>query len=158
MAPLNLEGAFRIRAAAQKTSEAKTSAVAAAADPPANPNPPPQDPYFARLVKLVPSEVLALYLAFKTSAGTFVGYWALVCLGLVIVVRTLGTRQAGKPIQIAAVAIATVSYVLWIYATNGYLVNEHFAVPDAYNGIVSVAIGVWTFLLPYIYKGDPTDG
>jgi hypothetical protein len=51
-----------------------------------------------------------------------------------------------------------VSYVLWIYATGGYLVNEHFAVPAAYNGIVSVAIGVWTFLLPYLYKGDPTDG
>ncbi len=110
------------------------------------------DPYLSRLLKLVPAEVLALYLTFKEVAAGFLGVWATICLVLVVVVRTIGNRQAGKPIQIAAIIIATVSFVLWLYASGGYLLNVKLPVNS--SGVVSVAIGVWTFLLPYLYKGD----
>jgi hypothetical protein len=100
----------------------------------------------------VPAEVLALYLTFKEVATTFLGVWATICLILVVVVRTIGNRQAGKPIQIAAIAIASVSFVLWLYASGGYLLSAKL--PANSSGVVSVAIGVWTFLLPYLYKGD----
>ena len=80
--------------------------------------PAPGDPYLSRLIKLIPSEVVALYLTFKE----------------------------------VAILIATVSFVLWVYATDGYFL--HFRRPANVPGLISVSVGVWTFLLPYLYKGD----
>lgn len=112
----------------------------------------PGDQYLSRLVKLVPAEAVTLYLTFKEIAATWLGIWALVCLLVVVAVRTLGNRQSGKPIQIGAVVIATVSFVLWVYATGGYFLQ--IQPPASMPGIVSAGIGVWTFVVPYFYRGD----
>jgi hypothetical protein len=124
-----------------------TAKFAARRRPPA-----PGDPYLSRLIKLVPSEVVALYLTFKEVAVSWLGIWATICLVLVVVVRTLGTRQAGKPVQVGAILIATVSFILWVYATGGHFL--HIRPPANVPGLISVSVGVWTFLLPYLYKGD----
>jgi hypothetical protein len=110
------------------------------------------DPYLQRLVKLVPSEVLALYITFKEIATSWLGIWAAICLVLVVFVRTIGTHQAGKPIQIIAITVATVSFVLWVYATGGYFFE--LKLPANIPGVISIAVGVWTFIVPYICKGD----
>ena len=123
------------------------------APPPSPPSPSKQgDEYLKRLVLLIPSEVLALYLTFKEAAASWLGVWSLICLLLVLLVRTVGTKQQGKPVQAMAVVVACVSFVLWIYATGGQLLG--FALPASAPGAVSVAIGVWTFVVPYFYKGD----
>ena len=132
------------------------AAVPAGAGPDTGvPSPPPKkgDQYFERLLKLVPAEVLALYITFKEIAASWLGIWAAICLVIVVFVRTVGTAQAGKPIQVAAVVVATVSFILWVYATGGYFLQ--FKLPEKMPGIISVAVGVWTFMVPYFYKGDP---
>ena len=110
------------------------------------------DLYLSRLVKLVPSEVVALYLTFKETAATWLGTWATVCLGLVVLTRTLGTHEAGKRVQVGAVLVSMVSFGLWVYATNGQFLSVEL--PASPPGLISVAIGVWTFVVPLIYKGD----
>jgi len=109
------------------------------------------DPYLARLVKLIPAEVVALYLTFKEVAVSWLGIWATICLGLVILVRALGTRESGK-VQKATVFVASVSFVLWVYATGGHFLT--FTWPATIPGIISVSVGVWTFGVSYLYKGD----
>jgi hypothetical protein len=81
------------------------------------------DQYLSRLVKLVPSEVVVLYLTFKETATTWLGIWSTICLGLVVLTRTLGTHEAVE-------------------------------LPASPPGLISVAISVWTFLIPLFYKGD----
>ena len=56
------------------------------------------------------------------------------------------------------VVISSVSFVLWVYATGGTF--PQLPAPTAPTGIIPVAIGVWTFLIPYVYKGEerPQDG
>jgi hypothetical protein len=138
---------FRVRAL---QTPAATKGVAPAPAEPAQ-----GDPYLTRLVKLIPSEVITLYLAFKTTAaGTVleVSGWAAICLGLVILARAVGTYEKGKGIQIMAVIVSTVSFILWIYATNGYfpILGQ---IAQNNMGLISIGIGVWTFLVPYLYKG-----
>jgi hypothetical protein len=70
----------------------------------------------------------------------------------VILVRTLGTRRDGQKIQWLVVLISSISFALWVYATGGNFLN--IALPST-PGIISTAVGVWTFLIPYFYKGDP---
>jgi hypothetical protein len=84
--------------------------------------------------------------AFKETAVTWLGVWATICMGLVALTRTLGTHEAGKRVQVGAVLVSMVSFALWVYATDG--------LPESPPGLISVAIGVWTFLIPLIYKGD----
>jgi hypothetical protein len=140
------EAPFRIRSPKGRIAQTKEVAPAAVQAEP--------DPYFARLVKLVPAEVLALFVTFKQAAVSFLGTWSLICLVLVVIVRTIGNKQAGKPIQWIAVAVATISFGLWVYATGGHLGALKLPNKPEAEAAVSIAIGVWTFVVPYFYKGD----
>ncbi len=116
------------------------------------------DAYMQRLVQLIPAEIVALYLTFHGLAdpkGSFALGWPIICLGLVIIVRILGTHDPGFSIlmfwkcQWIAVGVAAVSYVLWIYAIGdtiwGFTVRKPIW--------ISASIAIWTIFVPYFYKG-----
>jgi hypothetical protein len=117
--------------------------------PTAGPNE-PGDVYMERLVKLVPTEVIGVFLAGKGYAESWIGTWAVICLALVLISRIWGTYQKGEPIQWVGVAVSFVSFAIWIYAIGAHILN--FILPDA--GIAYIAVLIWTFLVPYFYKGD----
>ncbi|MGC4013371.1 MAG: hypothetical protein QM755_02470 [Luteolibacter sp.] len=119
--------------------------------PGAPPQPPPatDKPYLARLVLLVPAEVISLYVAMKQAAEKFLPAFGLVCLLLVILVRAKATWADGRPEWIS-VGISAISFSLWIYSVGGAL--PYLPAP-ADPGIISVAIAVWTFAVPYFYQG-----
>jgi len=131
------------------------------------------DPYLARLVKLVPAEVLAIYAAFKAyfvaakgdaelTGWESLGTWGWICFFLVIGSRMWGTSQPEtaeanpQPVQKAAVVIAAFSFVLWIYANNGGLLwADHWLkfLRSGEGKYGSIAIALWTFIIPWFYKG-----
>lgn len=103
-----------------------------------------------RLVRLVPSEVIAVYLTGKGYATNWPGIWSFVCLGLVVVIRVWGTKEPGTRVQWIAVAVSAVSFVIWVYAIGGRFLA--IVLPDP--GIAPAAVLVWTVVVPIIYKGD----
>lgn len=113
--------------------------------------------YMGRLVLLIPGEVISLYLVGigiippDSKIGLIV--WAVVCLILVVLVRTCGTgdRADNEPIQWTAVVVSSISFVIWIYVMQGPFQAYGLAIP--YVG--SLIIMVWTFVVPYFYRGDP---
>ncbi len=115
------------------------------------------DAYMQRLIQLIPAEVVALYLAFHSQSdpnGSFSWYWPIICLVLVVIIRIFGTRKpdgSALSFQPLAVAIAAVSFVLWIYAIGDKMAGLAFAGEPIW---ISAAIAVWTVVVPYFYKGD----
>lgn len=109
-----------------------------------------EKPYLARLVLLVPAEVISLYMALKPAAVNFLPWFGLICLALVILVRVKATAVGGRP-EWLGVGISTGSFALWLYATGGSLPGLP---PPADAGIISVAVGVWIFAVPYFYTGS----
>ena len=103
-----------------------------------------------RLIRLVPAEVVAVYLAGRGYATNWLGIWATVCLVLVFIVRIWGTNEPVKGVQWPAVGVAAVSFVIWVYAMGGNFLN--LTLPDP--GIASAAVLVWTVVVPIFYKGD----
>jgi len=128
--------------------------------------------YIDRLVKLIPSEVVGLYIAGKgviqakfdpaitpPPAGEdwyWIG-WTLVCFLAVILSRAWATRdpETGTPPQWGAVAIAALSFVFWIYTLGDIFsrVTPHYWSPV----IGTLTVMVWTFLVPFFYKGDEAE-
>jgi len=123
-----------------------TSARAAAVGRPAG----PADPWLARLVKLVPAEIVAVYLAGRPLAQQrYAGTWPVACLVLVVIVRAWGTRDRRGP-QWVSVAISAVSFVLWVCAMGGRFLTYNVDVNLAALGVL-----VWTTLVPVLWRGEP---
>lgn len=104
--------------------------------------------WMERLIKLIPSEVVAVYLAGKNLAQEYLIYWSVVCLGVVVVIRIWGTTAPTRGPQFPAVLISAVSYILWVLAIGGF--PERLVPPN----LVALSILVWTAIVPVLYKGD----
>jgi len=124
-----------------------TSSRASAVGRPAG----PVDPWLARLVKLVPAEIVAVYLAGRPLAQErYAGGWPVVCLVLLVIVRAWGTSDRRGP-QWVSLAISAVSFVLWVYAMGGRFLTYNVDVNLAALGVL-----VWTTLVPVFWRGEPT--
>ncbi|MEA3194859.1 MAG: hypothetical protein QOD26_3192 [Betaproteobacteria bacterium] len=116
----------------------------------------PLQSYMDRLIKLIPAEIVSLYLVgigiIPKEEGTSLIVWGLVCLVLVVIVRAYATSDSAaqlKP-QWGAIAVSSVSFVIWIYNMPGPFQVLGWAVP--YIGALLVL--VWTFIIPFFYKGS----
>ena len=109
----------------------------------------PLDPWLVRLVKLVPSEAVAVYLAGRTSAhGAWATAWPFVGLALTLVLRAWGTADERGP-QWRSVAIAGVSFVLWVCATGGT-----FGGLGLPSDVAALAVLAWTTVVPVVWRGE----
>lgn len=114
--------------------------------------------YMGRLVRLIPAEVLSVYL---TLYGIFVvpppsqllQWLPVLGIVLVILVRAWGSRDTTgnwSTVQWLGVGISAVSFLIWILVSGHSIVG--FVLPDMRIG--SALMVLWVFLLPYLYKGD----
>lgn len=102
-----------------------------------------------RLVKLVPAEILAVYVAGRSHAAALGGAWPLVCLALLLVLRVWGTHERGKGPQWSAIAVAAVSFVVWVLALDGRILGLVVS-----SDLASLLVLVWTTLAPLFVRGD----
>lgn len=158
---------YPFRVQSEATAQQLSAAIVAQGVPP--PSPPQAGPtgaqqYLARVLKLIPAEVVSLYQGVRgimetASAGgdADAKVWLLwlpwVGLLLVIFVRAWGTRDSTgswRTVQWGAVAIAAVSFIVWVVSLGHPMACLEFNKP----WLGSVLLMVWPFLVPYFYKGD----
>lgn len=132
--------------------------------------------YLERLVKLIPAEVVGLYLAGKSLVQSTYGAdplptgdpnlaaqtaymlgWTLFCLVAIVVLRAWATADPNraKGPQWAAVAIATVSFLIWVYSFGDIFRFFGSIWSSLGAGLLVLA---WTFIVPLIYHGDDDTG
>jgi hypothetical protein len=111
--------------------------------------------YLERLMKMIPAEVVGLYLIGSglIPEGQRVGLlvWSIVCLIAVVVVRALGTAdpERNQTPQWSAVFISSGAFVIWLYSLGGPF--EPFGLYVPYIG--SLLVLAFTFFAPLVYKG-----
>lgn len=114
--------------------------------------------YIDRLLRLIPSEVVGLYLVGSgvipdEQAGAHVA-WSIFCFFAVIASRYFGTRSSKDPTpQWPTIVISSISFVVWLYAIGGPFVDLGWHV----GWIGSLMVLAWTFIVPLVYDGDPED-
>jgi hypothetical protein len=109
--------------------------------------------YLERLVKLIPAEVLSLYLVghgiIPQGDPTPNLVWAGVGVILVVLARAYATADPAQNVgpQWIAVGVAAVSFVIWVYVTGA------IDIPNDPTYVGPLVMLVWTFVVPYFYKG-----
>jgi hypothetical protein len=151
---MRVRGALRIRrpSEVQGTTESAAEILDESKTP---------DDYLQRLLKLIPSEVVGIYLIGRQTAieQGVNPWWALVCLGIVFYLRAWATsperkqRPFYKGIQWQGVGAASLSFVIWVHAMGDMIVGLAFFKP----WIASLAVLVWGVVAPRIITGDPVD-
>jgi hypothetical protein len=124
--------------------------------------------YTDRLVRLVPAEIVGLYLAGRTAiTSKFVTgvapdrnailtertswlLWSIICLVLVFFVRCWATSDSARkvPPEWGAVGIAIVSFVVWVYSF-GDVFRVAFNIWDPL--LATFLVLGWTFIVPAFY-------
>ncbi len=120
--------------------------------------------YLDRLMKMVPTEVIGLYLVgsgiIPSSDPLVLTLWSLICLVGVVAMRVWGTTDPAanppQPTDWVHVGISAVAFVIWLlslgggpFATGGVFAAAHEQAP--YFG--SLLVLAWTFFVPIFYKG-----
>jgi hypothetical protein len=111
--------------------------------------------YLDRLIKMIPAEVIGLYLVGSgiIPAGQKIALivWTAVCLIAVVVIRIYGTYDPTKkhPIDWLHVLISAVAFLIWIYTIGGPFAAYGLTV----SWVGSLLVLVWTFFVPLFYHG-----
>ncbi len=111
------------------------------------------DNYYSRLVKLIPAEVIAFYLALDTLASTLpekqVLLWVVSGIAVAGAWFYLG-RVAGVT-SVVQRLLSIAALVIWIYVTGG-----PFAALSWYSATYGkLVLVVFTFAVPLFYTGQP---
>ncbi len=123
--------------------------------------------YLDRLMKMVPTEVIGLYLVgsgiIPGSDTLVLTFWSLLCLVGVIAMRDWGTTDTAatppKPTDWVHVAISAVAFIIWLLSLGGgpFASGAVFAAAHAQMPYIgSLLVLAWTFFVPLFYKG-PTN-
>lgn len=140
-------------------------------------NQPPNsaDSYIERLVKLIPAEVIAVYMLGKdivpgadqlgTGGDDDRPGWALACLVFTFVLRAImsvdftSIRELldptdDKKVQWLAVIVATISFALWVYVIGDTIAFvDRLPFPVA-SWQAKLGMLIWTPLVPYLLKNE----
>ena len=114
-------------------------------------------PYLNRLIKLIPAEVLSLYVVgngfITADNAVLLSIWAAFCLVATFLVKAYGTSDKARalPADWVHVALSMVAFGLWVYSMGG-----PFAALGWYHKpAASLLILAFTFVVPYLYRGKP---
>jgi hypothetical protein len=111
--------------------------------------------YLDRLMKMIPAEVIALYLVgagmIPEGQSIAIAVWAVVCLIGVVMLRVYGTADAAnhKPADWTHTLICAGAFVLWVYSIGGPFTAFNLHVP----WLGSLFVLAYTFFIPLLYKG-----
>lgn len=120
----------------------------------------PGDDWGTRIAKLIPAEALGLYgsavalVATPSPSARLGALWVIVavCCLLTVVIRYRGTLDpaTGRP-DWTAIAIAIVSFLLWLTAMGGP--TSPISLPAAFAFAGPLAALLWGAVVPYLYRG-----
>lgn len=108
--------------------------------------------YMGKLLKLIPSEIVAAYLAIQGIVPVESHKWGLLIVAIVLLIITpfylLRVQKVKKTFQ---VVVSSLAFIVWVYSLGGPFV--YFKIYEPW--IASVILLLWTTFIPQFVKtGD----
>jgi hypothetical protein len=121
----------------------------------------PPDNYLSALLKLIPTEIVAIYLAAKAAwvTNNALLYWFGLCLLACICLRAYSSMprdstEPAKP-QWASVLVSSIAFVLWACAMGPPSPLGAYGLPEWAAGGIA---GLFGILAPFLIPGDKQAG
>jgi heme/copper-type cytochrome/quinol oxidase subunit 4 len=108
--------------------------------------------YLGKLLKLIPSEIIAAYMVIQGFIPEDKTKWGLSAIALVLfIIPPLYLKFVQKVEKTAQIFVSTFSFIIWVYAIGGPFVfwNIHEA------WIASAVLLLWTTFIPQFFKTPP---
>lgn len=103
--------------------------------------------YQDRLLKLIPTEIIAAYMALQGVVPAAYAKWATLAIGMILLVltplyltRLQGVRRTGQ------VVMTTIAVVVWLYTLGGPF--QHWGLYQPWIG--SALLVLWTLVVPLV--------
>ncbi|UCH92599.1 MAG: hypothetical protein JSV88_20195 [Candidatus Aminicenantes bacterium] len=108
--------------------------------------------YRSKLLKLIPSEIVAAYMVLQGIIPEASAKWGLVIVSLVLLIITpIYLCKFENVKKTAQIAFSTFSFVIWIYSLGGPFI--HWGIHKPWIG--SIVLVLWTLLIPMFFKTNP---
>jgi hypothetical protein len=105
--------------------------------------------YLGRLLKLIPSEIIAAYLAIQGFIPEDSEKWGLSIVSLVLLILTpFYLKTVQKVEKTSQIFVSTLSFVVWVYSLGGPFVLWNIHQP----WISSAVLLLWTTFIPQFFK------
>jgi hypothetical protein len=115
----------------------------------------PEQDYRSKLLKLIPSEIVAAYMVLHGVIPGEHAKWGLIIVTLVLLIITpfylKKFERVKKNLQII---FSSVTFLVWVYSLGG----GPFAHWNMYEPwIASVVLVLWTLIIPLLFKTQSAD-
>jgi hypothetical protein len=120
----------------------------------------PYDTYLAKLLKMIPAEIISLYLAglalipvsLPDTQKIAPMAWVGLCFLFVILARYVMTKDKDTSPDWKIVGLSAISFLIWTYSMGG-----PWATTSVYiSWLGGLAVLAWTFFVPYCFKDEET--
>jgi hypothetical protein len=113
------------------------------------------DNYYSRLVKLIPSEIIAFYLALDGIASAMeqkeILLW--IIFGITIIGAWIYLARMANVRQLTQRLLTVIAFTIWVYVFGG-----PFALLSWYDAEYGkLLLVVYTFFVPMLFKGEVSD-
>lgn len=114
----------------------------------------PNQEYLGKLLKLIPTEIVAVYLAIQGIIPAESGKWGLIIVSLVLlIIAPFYLRMVQKVEKTSQILVSSLSFVVWIYSMGGPFVHFNLHQP----WIASVVLLLWTTFIPQLFRTKPEE-
>lgn len=116
---------------------------------------PSADDYKDRLIKMIPGEVVAAYLACNTAITQFKGsdssYW--IIFGILLVLFPFYLIRIMNVTDAAQIIIMSIAFILWTMTLSQPFIQV-FKDANSQQLFSTLALTIYTFAVPIFYKGN----
>lgn len=114
----------------------------------------PTNEFRSKLLKLIPSEIVAAYMVLQGIIPEDSGKWGLIIVSLVLLIITPFYLSKFEKVKgTSQIAFSTFSFVVWVYTLGGPFENWGVHKP----WIASIVLVLWTLIIPLFFKTNPED-
>jgi hypothetical protein len=114
----------------------------------------PTEEYKGKLLKLIPSEIVAAYMVLQGMIPEDKGKWGSVIVTLVLLIITpFYLRKLEKVKETFQIIGSSLTFVVWVYSLGGPFLYWNLHEP----WIASIVLVLWTLIIPLLFKTQPVE-
>jgi len=122
---------------------------------------PKEDPYFSKVIKLIPADIVSVYLAVfniiksnsQNSGRNAALQW--IVFGLILIITPFYLKKVAKIVTVKQIILCTVSFVFWVFSLGGPLEGKVIA-GYSVQFLAALILPIYSLFIPLVYSQTET--